>query len=66
MGPGVTPVCLEHLETLLAVLNRANPTYMAATSDYFEKFGTFAKPLKIIIFHALGFQRPKMALDEFH
>ena len=52
MGLGVTPVCLEHLEILFAVLNRANSTYMAATSDFFGKFEPFAKSLQIIIFHA--------------
>ena len=53
MGDGVVLFCLGLLETLFSASNKPNLTYVEATGDYFENFGTFAKPLKIIIFHAL-------------
>ena len=66
MGVGVKPFCLGLLKTLFFGVNKANLTYMAATSDFFGKFGPFAKSLIFIIFHALKAswrpQRPKMAL----
>ena len=52
MGVGVKPFCLGLLKTLFFGVNKANSTYMAATSDFFGKFEPFAKCLQIIIFHA--------------
>ena len=43
MGDGVEPFYLELLETLFSASNKPNLTYVAATSDFFGKFETFAK-----------------------
>ena len=48
MGDGVEPFCLGFLETLFSASNKPNLTYMAAMSDFFGKFVTFAKSTKIM------------------
>ena len=66
MGVGVKPFCLGLAKTLLSGLNKANLTYVAATSDYFGKFEPLVKSPKIIIFHAWeaiwSSQKAKMGL----
>ena len=52
MGIGVKPFCVELAKTFLSGSNKANSTYVSATSDYFGKFQPLVKSFKIIIFHA--------------
>ena len=51
MGVGVKPFCLGLAKTLLSGLNKANSTFVAATSDYCGKFEPLVKSPKMIIFH---------------
>ena len=54
MGVGVKPFCLGLAKTLLSGLNKANSTYVAATSNYFGKFEPLVKSPKNHHFSCLG------------